>query len=220
MILDTLSEIILEAYNSGRVKSTNKSFAKQDIYQMAKMSFSNSIREMFYASKKLNDGDEYYFTSPLLEVKKYPVGELINERYRRVEMCGQDFFRLPKNAHFTNFYPVGCGQNNLEITQVQPAEENFYLGADFNFYIFCVSKGKGLNFYNLPPCVKFIEVEATYDLGSQTEVPLDMCFDILNNVLGVTLRVPGFGNKVVDNAYSAEQLNVKQKLATQDSMQP
>jgi|ERR1700733_12901105 len=217
MTLGLLSEVILYAYNSGRLKSVGKNFSKQDIFQMAKMSFANSIRELFYATKKLNDGDEYYFTSPLLEVKKYQVSELISERYRRIDMCDEDFFRLPKNAHFTNVYPVGCGQNNIEITQVQPAEENFYTSPDFSSFVFFVAKGRGLNFYNLPPCVNHVEVEATYDADEKTDVPLDMAFDILNQVLGVTLRVPGFGNKVVDNAYTAEQLNVKQRLTTQDT---
>lgn len=217
MELGQLSEIILYAYNSGRLKSTNKTFSKQDIFQMAKMSFANSLRELYYANKKLNEGDEYYFTSPLLNIKRFVLSDLIGDKFKRVEMCDINLFRLPKNAHFTNFYPVGCGDNNIDITQVQPAEENFYLGYDFSNYVFCVAKGNGLNFYHLPSCITHVDVEATYDEGEETIIPLDMAFDIVNQVLGVTLRVPGFGNKVVDNAYTSEQLAVKQRMATQDT---
>jgi hypothetical protein len=217
MELGQLSEIILYAYNSGRLKSTNKNFSKQDIFQMAKMSFGNSIRELFYANKKLNEGDEYYFTSPLLEVKRFKLSDLLYDKYKRIEMGNIDFFRLPKNSHFTNFYPSGCGDNNIEITQVQPAEENYYLSSDFDKYVFCVAKGNGLNFYHLPSCITHIDLEATYDSEESTIVPLDICFDIANQVLGITLRVPGFGNKVVDNAYSPEQLQFKQKMASQET---
>lgn len=216
MLLGKLSEIVWSTYYDGRVKATNQSVDKATVMQHLKMAFSNDMRQLYYANKKLNEGDEFYFTSPVLSVKRFVLSDLVNEQYRRADMSNVDLFRMPKNSHFTNFYPVGCGTNNLDITQVQPSEENFYMSPDFKNYIFCVAKGRGLNFYHLPACVKSIDIEATYDAEESTDISLDVAFDISNQVLGLILKVPGFGNKVIDNNYTAPQLEYRQKKLTQE----
>jgi hypothetical protein len=126
-------------------------------------------------------------------------------------MSKEDLYRLPKNSDSIIVYPVGCnGTEGVgELTQVQPGEEVFYAGnADFKFYRFYVYKGKGIDTYNLPPCAKSIDVEATFD-DADIDIPLDIAFEISSDILGISLRIPGFAGKGIDNSFEppkSEQL--------------
>jgi hypothetical protein len=87
---------------------------------------------------------------------------------------------------------VGSCRNDEvgEITQVAPAEENFYINdPELKEFIFYVVKGKGLNFYNLPLCVKSVIVEATYEIGNETEVDMGLGSMIVDQILGVVLGI-------------------------------
>src|SRR5580692_11434949 len=135
MLLNTVSDVIWQFYAEGREKATNQSFSQQDILQHARMSFSNYMRQLYYNAKQLNDGDEYYFSSPILSIMRFPLTDPNAVGKRRADMSNFDLYRLPKNSHFTNVYLVGCGNNDgISITQVAPAEENFYLTPEYNFF--------------------------------------------------------------------------------------
>jgi hypothetical protein len=216
MILKQLGEVIWSFYNEGRASATNQTLKKADMLQYARTAYGNIMRQIYYAGKKMNDGNEYYFLSPALDIKNFVLSDANGVGMRRADMSAFDLYRLPKNDHITNVYPVGqgCGTEDIgEITQVQPGEENFYLGPEFSDFMFYVVKGRGINTYHVPPCIKNVDIEAPYD-NDNVDVSLDIAFDVANQVLGVALRIPGFVGKDTDNPYLPPQ-SVQLKRALQ-----
>src|ERR1700760_3789099 len=187
MTLQQLSEVIWRFYQVGRAKATSQTITEADIMQYAKAALSCMMRQQYMLSKKMNDGEEYYFYSQILSIKRFNLNDPDNRGMRRADMGSIDLYRLPKNMHFTNIYPIGdsCtgGDGSLELTQVSPGEENFYLSGDYDFFKFYVVKGKGINTYHLPPCIKSLDIETTYD-SPEIDVSLDQAMDVANVVLG------------------------------------
>lgn len=221
MTLGTLSELIWQVYDSGRKKSTNQSFQEADVMAYSKLAFGNSMRQLYYLGKRVSEEDEYYFYSPVLSIKRFSLGEVNIQGMRRADMGMTDLYRLPKNAHMTNVYFVGCSSNESfsQVTQVSPGEENFYLGADFQSFMFYVVKGRGINTYHLPPCAKWVDIETTYDTGADTEVSLDVAYDVANEVLGRMMGIPDFLGKTVDNPYVVPLKNLKPKPQQEQTIQ-
>lgn len=222
MIISQLADIIFEFYSNGRVKSTNTSFSKQDAEQFAKFSFSDIMRRSFRDSMKDPDGPDYYFYSPILAIKRFVLSDEDNRGVRRADTSAFDAYTLQKNAHITNVYPVCSACKNIdsfEITQVEPAEENFYLSPDMQFFKFYVVKGKGLNFYHLEPCVKSVDVEMTFADGD-VDVPLDMCYNVANATIQRMLGIPAFTGRQIDNPYSEQQVALKAKINPQQQSEP
>lgn len=220
MKLGALSELIWNLYAEGRQKSTAQTFSQADVREFAKTAFSRMMRQAYVSGKKMGMGDEYYFYSPILSIKRFKVGEADSKGMRRVDMGDIDLYRLPQNSHFSNVYPVGCGgTEGFETTQVSPAEENFYIGnPDFSSFRFYKVFGNGINTYNYPPCVTNVDIETTYDMGEETEISLDFCYDVANLTLSRMLGIPDFMGRTVDNPYTLPIKNLrppKQQTAEQ-----
>ena len=219
MIITTLSEIIWVAYQVGRVNASKQTFRQEDILQMCKLALGSDLRRDYYNSKKL---DEYGMPdmtdiSAILSIQRFklPTSET---NMRRADMSAFDLYRMPHNSHVVNIYPIGaCDGNDSgnEITLVEPGEENFYRNnPDFDFFQFGVMKGRGVNTYNVPPCVEYLDIESSFDTDS-IDVSLDVAFDISMQVLGNMLRIPDYMGKQTDNAYLPPMKNLKQKLSQQ-----
>jgi len=194
MRLNELSETIWAAYQSGSPDVKKQTFHQQDIAQMVKMAAGNAFRELYYASKQESGYREpdYFFSSPLLQVKRYELPEPNIIGLRRADMSADDLYRLPRNSHFVNVYPYSeksCGNEEVgEITQVAPGEENFYINdPNFKWVKFYVVKGRGLNTYNIPICVTHIEVEATFD-DEEADISLDVAWTVASSVLARVLQ--------------------------------
>lgn len=193
MLLKQVEEVIWRVYQNGVPEADKQKLRQQDILQQVKMAYGAMMRQAYYTSKAANDGQpDYYFYSPILSVQTFKLTDANSQGMRRAEMGNFDLYRLPKNSHFTNVYSNSSdcskGQSG-EITQVQPGEENFYAGnPDMIFFQFFVVKGRGINTYNLPTCVKEIDVEATYD-GEDIDISNDIAFDIANQVLATDLKI-------------------------------
>ena len=216
MKLNQVAEVIWSIYQDGRVSATARSYKQQDIVQMVKMTLGNMMRQIYYNNKKLRNGDEYYVSSPLLSIQRFELGPVNNKGMRRADMSEFDLYRLPHNSHIVNVYPVGCSgeDQGKSISQVQPAEENFYLDPQYDFFQFYRVQGRGVNCYHLLPCTKFVDVESTFD-SDEVDVSLDVAFDISQQVLGTVLRIPGFASKDVDNPYHAPLMNQLRKQSQQ-----
>lgn len=190
MKIKQVTEVVWRTYNEGKANVTKQTFQKADIYQAVLMAFGSLMLQRFYATKKKAAGDEYYFFSGDLDTKEYELSEPKFKGLRRV-LIPDEVVRLPQNADIVNVYPVGegCGENEIgEITQVMPGEENFYIDDDdFKFF---VQKGKGINTYHIPPCVKKISVERIY-VTDDMDISLDMAFDIAQQVWKITLGIKG-----------------------------
>ncbi len=202
MILKQLSEIVFKYYQGGKV-STDKqaeNYSQQDILQLCKSAAANYFRQQYVSSTIVVQGKrisvanldpDYYFSSPLLSIKRFVLPDSDVNGLRRADMNGFDLFRLPKNAHFTNMYLVNnkCdGQDIGSITQVQNGEEKFYLKPKFRSFQFYSVVGTGINTYNVPHCIKFIDIETTYE-SEDSEITLDACYEVANEVLGLILKI-------------------------------
>lgn len=197
MILSTLAEICYKFYSTGRPSATNRTYSQKDILQYCRMGYGNMLRQLAFASQKNFEWKEDYFYADILTRKEFPLLEADKRGRRRVDMSEYDLYRLPRNAHIPNVYD-DCG--NL-YTQVSVGEENFYLSADFESFLFFVIKGRGIDLYHAPYEVKGAEIEATFD-SDDVEVSLDIAFDIANQILGVVLRIPGFTGREIDNSFN------------------
>jgi hypothetical protein len=195
MKLVELSELVWKLVQAGRPNVQKQTFHEPDVRQFLKVAVANSFREMFYTSKKESRYNEpdYFFSSPLLDVKRFELTAANMVGMRRADMSAWDLYRLPRNSHFTNIYPVagesGCGNQEVgEITQVSPGEENFYAtDPDYENFQFYVVKGRGINTYNIPPCIKSVDIEATYEV-EDVDITMDIAFTAASTVLARLLQ--------------------------------
>jgi len=194
MRLYELSELTWRLYQNGKAFANSQFILKQDIEQKCKLLFSDAMRQRYYESMKLDEFNrpDYAFISPILQIKRFDLSSESEQKFRRCDMGAFDLYRLPKNAHFTNIYPVGnCGTDELgEITQVSPGEENFYVNdPDLKKVMFFVVKGRGINTYNMPPCVKQLDIETTYDMDEDTDIDKSIASIIIDQILNVALGI-------------------------------
>lgn len=219
MLLSELSETTWQFYSDGRARSTSRNFSQRDVQQFLKLSVAEVFRLLYFASKRNKDGNAFYFISPLLSIQQFPLSEANMIGMRRADMIAFDLFRMPHDAHITNAYPVGCndGGDYKSISLVEAGEEYFYAGnAKFKSYKFGVVKGRGINTYNLPPCVKSLDVESTFDSTDlDPDISLDVAYEASNMTLGKMIGIPEFMNTGTDNSVSHLQKNLRQRLSTQ-----
>lgn len=212
MILIQIAEVAFRWYQEGESDVKEQQFTLPDIGQMVRVSYANQMRNLYYANKKLNDGEEYYFTTPILSIQRFSLTEATARGERIADMKEFDLFRLPKNAHLANVYLVSencSGTIGSQITQVSPSEENFYIGKpDFSHFMFYRPQGRKLLTFNIPPCVKEIEVETTYDVGDGLDIPMDIASDIVITILTTILKIKGV----------VEPEEVRKKLMKQEAL--
>jgi hypothetical protein len=108
------------------------------------------------------------------------------------------------------------GTVNGELTQVQPGEENFYINDQDlkSFYKFFVQKGDRVDTYNVPACVKKIEVERIF-MQDELDIPLDIAYNVATQILGVSLKVRGF-IPTEDNSQDGNRDQLRRQLEQQD----
>lgn len=219
MLLSELSEIVWQVYNEGRARATTRNFSQKDVQQFIKLAVAEVMRILYYNSKRNKDGNAFYFISPLLSIQPFPLTDANMIGMRRADMIDFDLFRMPHDAHIVSMYPVGCndGGDFKSISLVEAGEEYFYAGnPKFKGFKFGVVKGRGINTYNLLPCVKSLDVEASFDSPDlDPDISMDVAFDASSLVLGKMIGMPDFTNKGTDNSYSLPQRNLKQRLSVQ-----
>lgn len=195
MTLDILSEFVWNWYQNGMPDATRQFLEEDDIQQMVRMSAANNFRQQYIFGQKIlparriqppPDEHEYYFLSPLLKVIRFKLSDADELAMRRADMGKYDLYRLPKNAHFTNIYMVNfacAGLKKAELTLVPNGQEKFYAGKPkFASIVFGSIVGRGINTFNVPPCISSLDVETTYDDDS-ADISLDICFDVAVDVL-------------------------------------
>lgn len=201
MILKTVAEVAWKYYSDGKPSANKQKLSEGDMRQMVRMAAANNFRQLYLFGQKIIPGKkliappeegDYYFTSPLLSVKRFELPEADNMGMRRADMQEFDLYRLPHNAHFENIYMVNgtcAGLKTNVLTLVANGEEKFYAGKSrFRSYIFGSIVGRGINTFNVPPCIKKIDVETTYD-SDDIDVTLDVAFDVVNEVLRLSLEI-------------------------------
>lgn len=219
MKLKQLSEVLWQFYSDGRPKATDQRLSERDVRQLVMMAFGGLLRKKHYESKAQSDFGEADFsiTSDMLQTIEFDLSEPNTVGMRRADMDEYDLYRLPNNMHLANVYPIGgtCGSEELgKITPIKPGEESYYSKPKFKSFLFYVLKGRGVNIYNLPPCVSKVGIETTYN-SNDVDVSLDICYDIAIEVFGVLFKEKQFPVKVLDNNYDINAIEFKRRLQEQ-----
>lgn len=219
MLLSELYETVWQVYQEGRARATTRSFSQKDVMQLVKLSAAEVFRLLYFSSKRNKDGNAFYFISPLLSIQNFTLSDANLIGMRRADMIAFDLFRMPHDAHFPNAYPIGCndGGDYKSISLVEAGEEYFYAGnSKFKSFKFGVVKGRGINTYNLPPCVKSLDVESTFDSPDvDPDISMDVAYEAANLTLGKMIGIPEFMNTGTDNSLTHLQKNLRQRLQTQ-----
>lgn len=215
MNIKDIADVIENFYYIGRIKS-DKTLDKRDFGALAKFALGTIMRDYWYNPLIGEEGDRYSFVSGFILPKIYSLGEPDKFKRRRIDMSNTPVIRLPMNAHILYVLPVSgeCTQDIDELSQVQPGEELFYTSSEFDFFKYFVSKGEGLDAYNIPECVKEVEVQAVFD-NDEADVPYDFAFQVCNQVLGVSLKVKGFPVDTTDDG-SPNFQNLQERLIQKD----
>lgn len=218
MKLDQISELVWQMYEGGRPEATNQTLEQDDIKMMCLMEAAYQLKIRFYESRKMDEGEKTDFIAGMLGVKQYDLTDANYQGKRSVTERG-DVMRLPRNMDVTNIFMVAdndCGDVNGRISQVQPGEESFYIGDNnLSSYKFFVQKGINIDTYNIPPCIKKIEVERIFS-NSTWDIPLDVAWEVATTVLGVTLKVRGFIPDV-DNSQDGNRNQLRYQLEKADA---
>lgn len=217
MKLKQISEVIWQMYDGGRPTATNQTLEQDDMQQLVFMNVADQMKMRLYESRKSNDGEKTDFLGGLLSSKQYDISDT-NYQGRRSAVYKEEVIRLPKNSDVTNVYLVAdnCdGTVNGQLTQVQPGEENFYINdPNLKNYLFFVQKGDRIDTYNVPPCVKKIEVERAF-MQDDLDIPLDVAYNISVQILGVTLKMRGF-IPTEDNPADGNRSQLRYQLEQQE----
>jgi len=224
MLLSVLEDLNWQVYNDGRAKATNRSFDRRDIRQFLILAVNEVWRILYASSRRNKDGVPFYFVSPTLSIQPFTLGDSNLIGMRRADMSEMELFRMPHDMHFISIYPKGCndGGDYKSISLVDPGEEYFYAGnPQFKSFRFARVMGRGLNTYNLPPCVTGLDVEATFHSDAiDPEISSDVAYDASNIVLGRFVGIPEFQNMQTDNSFSPAQKMLRQRLPSQQPQIP
>lgn len=221
MLLSQLSETVWQIYSDGRARATSRNFSQRDVQQLIKLSVAETFRLLYFASKRNKDGNAFYFISPLLSIQSFQLSKPNLIGKRRADMDAFDLYRMPHDAHIVSAYPVGCndGGDYKSISLVEAGEEYFYAGdPNLRGFKFGVVKGRGIDTYNLPPCVNSLDVEASFDSPDlDPDISLDVAYEAANMTLGKMIGIPEFMNTGTDNSVSHLQKNLRQRLSNQQA---
>jgi hypothetical protein len=219
MLLSELYETVWQVYQEGRARATTRSFSQKDVMQLVKLSAAEVFRLLYFSSKRNKDGNSFYFISPLLSIQNFPLIDTNLIGMRRADMIKFDLYRMPHDAHIVSMYPIGCndGGDYKSISLVEAGEEYFYAGnPKFKSFKFAVVKGRGINTYNLPSCVKSLDIESSFDSPDlDPDISLDVAYEAANMTLGKMIGIPEFMNTGTDNSITHLQKNLRQRLSTQ-----
>lgn len=226
MIIKQISDVILSFEKMGRARETDKTYSRADISQLVRMGYTARARDIYYQNMQRGIKD-YYFYSGLLSIQRFTLGDPDLRGKRFLDMTGVEIFRLPKNDNFTEILPVNSGDctsdsTTFDVVQVEPNEAHFYLGPDFQFFKFFCVKANGLDTYNIPCCIKQLDVETTFDKKDDTvDIPMDIAFEIAFQILGWELRVKQFRTASPhDNPYATESgADLRRRMAEEAGKQ-
>jgi len=193
MTIDHLSEVVWNFYSEGRPNVKDRTFDVADISQFLRLAIANALRKAYYDSQRNDDYREpdYSLVSGLLTVKRLKLSDATEDGTRTIDIKGMEFYRFPKNAQFSDVYPVNkkcVGQKLKASTQVKPGERYFYRAAKFARFLHHTPKNDVIETYNWPPCVEEADVECTFT-GGEVNVILDVAYDAAVLVLNMSLGI-------------------------------
>jgi hypothetical protein len=214
--IQSISEIMLNLYQNGRVKVTNMTLDQQDMLQHVRFAYANVIRNMWLSLSKGKSEDENYFYSSLSKQIELKLSEFEYGKNKRQASFGEFdgmMVRLPENKHIIEVIPVGksCEYQYDPIPIVGPAEEKFYRGPEFKDFMFVSVNQDGLSVVNAPSSVKAILL-TTILASDDANVPDDIAFDMVTLIMKTIFGVNQFDRQKIDDNSSEVIHEVKKAL--------
>lgn len=212
----SISEILLNLYQNGRVKVTSMTLDEQDMLQHVRFAYANVVRNMWLSLAKGKSSDEDYFYSSLVRPIELPLSEYESGSKKRnasFEEFSGVVVRLPENKHIVEVVPIGqnCDFEYEPIPVVGPAEEKFYRGPDFADFMFVSLNEQGLSVANAPASIKSIRLTTIVSSDDAT-MPDDIAFDVVAMIMKTIFGVKQFDRQKVDDNSSEVVHEVKKAL--------
>ena len=180
-----IAAICESVYYNGRVKSGSEKLEFEDFEQLVKAAHGSIMRKLYYELRQL--GNELLYFSDALDVKEYKVSVSGNRKY--IEL-GDDVVSMPHGLGILGVSGISSDNNVTHYVKGKIGDDWLYSGDDFSTVKFYLKKGRRVFLYN-DECLKdgsVIEVEGLYN-DDDVQIPKDIAFDIINSVLGLTLKV-------------------------------
>lgn len=212
MTLEKLSYLLESFFYNGVVKSDSRQLNRFDLLEYAKIAYATVMRNLWFQLKKTANSNETYFLTGSLARKEFELKSVGNKK--SIDLSKTPVIYLPENKHIFSINPINEAECSIGIiTLVQPAESRFYKDdADFSTFAFCEPIGNYIDFYNLPECVKKIELEAVFD-DIKAEIPNDIAADIVKYMLKDMLAIKQINvDKIDDNNPNEFVQQLKSKL--------
>lgn len=212
--LALIAEVIESVYYNGRPKS-DKKLAREDFLQLARMNYGTVMRQLYYEAKNRGENPSESF-GQLMEAVEFEVGKKDKMGRRIIEMEG-DVMRLPKGLGIMQVSAAPGEESDVNFYRIINGSDWMYKGREYDEVPYFASRGDDkIILYNSPDCLKKVEVFAL-KTDEDAIVPEDAAFDIVNQVLGLSLKVAGFPVDTTNNM-NPNLIAVKQKLAQTESI--
>lgn len=212
--LDYIAAVCESVFYAGRPKSSKK-LDREDFKQMARMANGSIMRRLYYEERE--NRQQFWFFSDQLMTKTFKLSKPDLKGRREIVLQGDEekkafdgIIRLPNGLAIYEVSPVGdCPCPH--IARAEPGSEWLYCGKDYEGLPHWTQKGKKIVAYQLDECIEELEILGIFN-DDDLEVPFDIAFDIVNAVLGVSLKVAGFPVDKTNNA-DPNLLTIKSRLA-------
>lgn len=213
--LSWVAEIILQIYYTGRPKA-DKKLRIEYFEQLVKMANASIMRKIYFDLR--DKGEVFDYFGFQLEQKEFTLPDK-DRRGRRVLIFddNEGVLRLPKGLGIFDIFPVTDDPSvPTKIHYVGAGTNELWSGPDFDDLMKYENRGKKITFYNVPDCVKTVEVDGIFN-DVDLEVPFDVVIDIINIVLVETLKTI---NQPIDKTDDGDPnlITVKSKLAEKEGV--
>lgn len=187
MKLIELADLIQEVYNGGHVKEYRK--MEEEDFQMLVRAANGSIMRRLWEQRNQQDDAKYYF-SDQIQTEEYEVPPKDKKGRRKIELKS-DTVRLPKGQTIFGVRP-GEDYTGDEFHPTPAGSDWLYEGREeFEGVHYYRLKGTSVILYGCEDSIKKVEIDRIPD-DADINIPNDIAWDILNEVLGLTLKVKGF----------------------------
>lgn len=212
-----IGAVIESVFYAGRPK-VDKRLDRDDFIQLAKMAAGTIMRKLYYEERQ--NAQHYWFFSADILTKEFELGKADSKGRREIVIKSADsknlfssVVRLPNGMGIFSIRPTGDIPENVpdHIARAEPGSEWLYRGRAYEGKPFWIPKGERVVFFNLDDCIKKVEVDGIFNLDD-LDIPIDIAFDVVNAVLGLTLKVAGFPIDKTNNN-DPNLLNIKSKLS-------
>lgn len=193
MKIEIIAAVCEAVYYNGRVKEGSRKLDRRDFVQLCKAANGTIMRKLYYELRRF-EAELLYF------------GDYVDTKTATVKKSGKEFYvelddntmNLPHGIGIFAVYPLTKDGDHTErcerIQKGQIGADWLYCGEDFDGIPFYIKKGKRIFIYNYS-CLKEgeeVEIDGLFRDDLEMEIPDDIAFDVINAVLGLTLKVAGF----------------------------